>query len=407
MIIAPALVRESKHVLNQRAPRARRAPVRDWRASAAVAASVAAEFADRVDVEGRFPVEGVAALRKQRLLAVAIPTALGGDGASLRDVAAICRTLGGACASTAMVYAMHQAQLYCLTGHVGADAWFEDFFQDIARDQLLIASATSEETVGGDLRNSVCAITPDRAGGFTLAKRAPTISYGAYADAILVTARRSADAAASDQVLATLLRADLSLQATSGWNTMGMRGTCSGGFMLEGHGDLRQVLRTPFAEIAATTMLPVSHMLWSSAWLGIATDAVRRGQKFFRKQARVGANGGGQGGARLANALGLLRTMEASIDAALLVHERQGPAEAGALPFGNALRMNDLKVRMSGMALEIIGELMQLCGMAAYKNDTPFSLGRHLRDLHSAPIMINNDRLAGNMAILMMAERGI
>ncbi|MCY0389419.1 acyl-CoA/acyl-ACP dehydrogenase [Robbsia sp. Bb-Pol-6] len=407
MIIARPTASRLESVENPRATSACRMPGRDWNAAAKTAAGVAAEFADAVDVEGRFPAEGIAALREQRLLAAAISSDLGGDGATLRDIATICRTLGTACASTAMIYAMHQAQVYCLIKHMQDDAWFATFFQDMARAQWLLASATSEDTVGGDLRSSVCAVVADAAGDFTLSKRASTISYGAQSDAILVTARRTPDAAASDQVLVMLRREDLSLQPVSGWNTLGMRGTCSGGFMLEGRGHVQQVFQTPFSEIASSTILPVSHVLWASVWLGIATDAVRRGQKYFRKQARSGSSAVTQSGLRLANALGLLRTMEASVHSALLFYEDQQGANAEALSFGAALRMDDLKIRMSNMALEIVGEVMQLCGMAAYKNDTPFSLGRHLRDLHSAPIMINNDRLAASMAVLMMAERAI
>lgn len=398
-----------EHAVNPWASTESRVPPRDWSAIAKAAASIASEFADNVDVEARFPVEGVTALREQRLLAAAIPVEMGGDGATLREIAQVCRTLGSACAATAMIYAMHQAQIYCLVKHMQDDNWFRTFFRDMAREQWLLASATSEEIVGGDVRSSVCAVVADASGRFTLTKRAPTISYGAYADAILATARRHVDAAPADQVLVMLMREDLSLQPTSAWNTLGMRGTCSGGFVLEGHGHVQQVFQAPFSEIAARTILPVSHVLWSSVWLGIATDAVRRGQKFFRKQVRSGSGTVTQSGMRLTNALGLLRTMEATIDAAMRSHEQEDSASAdgSALLFGSALRMNDLKIRMSTMALDIVREIMQLCGMAAYKNDTPFSLGRHLRDLHSAPIMINNDRLAGNMAVLMMAERAI
>jgi len=375
--------------------------------AASKVASVASEFADSVDLEARFPIESVAALREQRLLSAAIPREMGGESATLREIAKVCRMLGSSCASTAMIYAMHHAQIYCLVKHMKDDVWFRTFFQDMAREQWLLASATSEDTIGGDVRSSVCAVMANASGEFTLSKRATTISYGAYADAILATARRNVDAAAADQVLVMLKREDLSLQPTSVWNTLGMRGTCSGGFMLEGRGHVQQVFQTPFSEIADRTILAVSHVLWSSVWLGIATDAVRRGQKYFRKQVRLESGAATQSSMRLTNALGMLRTMEATIDAATQCHEQEMDAESQALLSRSALRMNDLKIRMSNMALDIVREVMQLCGMAAYKNDTPFSLGRHLRDLHSAPIMINNDRLAGNMAVLMMAERAI
>ncbi len=43
--------------------------------------------------------------------------------------------------------------------------------------------------------------------------------------------------------------------------------------------------------------------------------------------------------------------------------------------------------------------------MASYKNGTPYTLGRHIRDLHSAPLMISNDRIEANTANLLLALR--
>jgi acyl-CoA dehydrogenase len=41
---------------------------------------------------------------------------------------------------------------------------------------------------------------------------------------------------------------------------------------------------------------------------------------------------------------------------------------------------------------------MRACGLSGYRNDGDVSVGRHLRDALSAPIMINNDRILGNIA---------
>ena len=40
---------------------------------------------------------------------------------------------------------------------------------------------------------------------------------------------------------------------------------------------------------------------------------------------------------------------------------------------------------------------MRACGLSGYRNDGEFSVGRHLRDVLSAPIMINNDRILANL----------
>jgi acyl-CoA dehydrogenase len=41
---------------------------------------------------------------------------------------------------------------------------------------------------------------------------------------------------------------------------------------------------------------------------------------------------------------------------------------------------------------------MQTCGLSGYRNDGEFSIGRHLRDILSSPVMISNDRILANLA---------
>ncbi|RZT31833.1 acyl-CoA dehydrogenase family protein [Cupriavidus agavae] len=373
-------------------------------AAAREAGAEAQRFADAVDHEARFPHEAFAMLREKRLLGAMVPAVLGGSGASLATVAAICRTLGEHCASTGMIYAMHQIQVACLLEHGAGNAWQQQLLARVAEEQLLLASATSEEAIGGALRSSGCAVNVE-GDRFHLLKMAPTISYGAHADGILITARRHADASPSDQVLVCTLKADYTLQSLNTWDTLGMRGTCSNGFRLEATGHVDQVLPVPFGEIADATMTPVSHILWSALWVGISSDAVSRAKTFFQGQARARPGQLPPSAPRVAEAVSMLQMMEARVDMAL---ERQRARHAGAsvsAAFALAAEMNGLKTAMSTMALEVVQQAMLVCGMAGYKQGTPFSLGRHLRDLWSAPLMINNDRIQTNTANLLLADR--
>ncbi len=61
-------------------------------------------------------------------------------------------------------------------------------------------------------------------------------------------------------------------------------------------------------------------------------------------------------------------------------------------------QINLLKVEASELAVETVMSAMRACGLAGYRNDGDFSVGRHLRDVLSAPIMINNDRILANIA---------
>ena len=235
----------------------------------------AGPHADQVDIRGRFPHEAVDALKKHRLLGAGVPSEFGGLGAGMSQLAAVCETLGRYCASTAMIYAMHLIQVACMDRHRAASPFFARYLVEVAEKQVLIGSVTSEATVGGELRTSVAGVE-HRGNRVAITKNATTISYGAQADALLLTARRSPEAPANDQVLVLLQRNDYSLEEVGTWDTLGMRGTCSPGFRVVADAPEDQVLDAPFADIASHTMVPFSHILWSSCWLGIATAAVTR-----------------------------------------------------------------------------------------------------------------------------------
>ena len=64
---------------------------------------------------------------------------------------------------------------------------------------------------------------------------------------------------------------------------------------------------------------------------------------------------------------------------------------------GFALQLNALKVSSSRLAVEIATDALRICGIEGYRNDSPHSITRHLRDAHSAALMISNERiLAGS-----------
>ena len=48
---------------------------------------------------------------------------------------------------------------------------------------------------------------------------------------------------------------------------------------------------------------------------------------------------------------------------------------------------------------------LAVCGISAYRNDSPYSLTRVLRDAHGAALMVSNDRIAGNNAELLLTLR--
>jgi acyl-CoA dehydrogenase len=56
------------------------------------------------------------------------------------------------------------------------------------------------------------------------------------------------------------------------------------------------------------------------------------------------------------------------------------------------------KVQVSELAVTTVLTALRACGLSGYRNDTEFTIGRLLRDVLSAPIMISNDRILTNLA---------
>jgi len=368
---------------------------------------IAANAAD-VDQKARFPTESFAALKELKLLSAYVPTEFGGMGLDLVQTARICEVLGHYCGSTAMIFAMHQIMVACVVRHAQGSQYFQDYLRDLVRQQRLIASATTEIGVGGDLRTSICAIEV-QGDQFAITKKAPVISYGEAADDVMVTCRRSAESPASDQVQVMVRkdRGTCKLEALSEWNTLGFRGTCSSGFVLTGSGPAEQIQPAPFADILAQTMHPHAHILWSSLWLGIASDAVNLARAFVRAEARKNPSMPLTSSLRLADVDSVLQGMRSNIylaanDYQKIMVDNDSAAFSG---FGFAIRINNLKVSSSTILVDIVNRAMLICGIQGYRNDSKFSLSRHLRDAYGAAIMVNNDRIMNHNANMLLVHR--
>ena len=357
-----------------------------------------------VDRDARFPIEAVDAMRDADLLSTLIPVGLGGTAASLADVSAAVAALGRYCASTAMVFAMHQIQVACMVRH-GDTPLIRDYLRELADRQLLLASATTEVGIGGDVRTSGCAVEADGP-RFRLEKNAGVISYGENADAVLATARRTPDSAPNDQVLVLCRAPGLTLEPTTGWDTLGFHGTCSLGFRLVATDDIECVLPVPFADISSQTMLPVSHILWSSVWLGLAAAAVAKARQYVRAEARKKPGTTPPAALRLAELMPIFQQLEDAVTGAATTFDELADDPDALAGIGFAIAMNGLKVSASTLVVDIVGRAMVICGMAGYREDSEYSLGRLLRDAHGAALMINNDRINANSAQMLLIHRG-
>ena len=93
-----------------------------------------------------------------------------------------------------------------------------------------------------------------------------------------------------------------------------------------------------------------------------------------------------------------LRSLRGLIASALERFEAIGTdkEQLESLDFQSA--MNLLKVSSSEMAISTVMSSLYACGLQGYRNDGDFSVSRHVRDILSSSIMINNERILSGAA---------
>ncbi|WP_369148949.1 hypothetical protein [Streptomyces sp. R44] len=369
----------------------------------ASARTVARNTALDVDSKARFPSEAVDALRRHGLLDPHLglgPEHPGRYAALTRTVKAI----GAECGSTGLVLAMHHS----LVETLAAGCADQDRLHELLGGQgALVAGVTSERGTA-TIRESITHCTPAPGGRTTLTKRTPAASYAEHADVVLLTARRSHDAAASDQVLVCGRRDQVSVRPTGPWDTLGMRGTRSGPADIECDVPTEQVLARPFGELASEALLPTSHLLWASCWYGIAADALRRTRDSLRRRPEARSAPGTH---PRVLALGELYRGLGDLDARIEQFARRLDADRGPQSLraqqSRALAANQLRLSAAETSVRVAVGAMSCMGLASYHSAevSSLSLSRHVRDLLSAPLMVNADTVRSASAQLALATR--
>jgi acyl-CoA dehydrogenase len=189
---------------------------------------------------------------------------------------------------------------------------------------------------------------------------------------------------------------------------MGMRGTCSPGFVLDTQGHADQVLPVPFADIASQSMVPFSHILWSSLWWGLANGAYAKAATLVRGQARKNPGTTPPSALRLAELLVKVQVMRhhwqgvADEFDALVDSGQDTTALAG---MGWALKLNSLKTACSEAAPGIIHDALQILGIPGFSNQGPLSVARIYRDALSGALMVSNERIAAKSASMLLVVK--
>ena len=301
---------------------------------------------------------------------------------------------------------MHCQQVLVLADH--GTAAQADVLAAIARQGPLLASVTSEYGKGGDL---LTAQTPLVSAGDRLRVRrsAPVVSYGAEADFFLITMRAGEERPTNDVSLVLVKPEDGRVRVAGDWNAMGMRGTRSIPMEFDVVVDRQRLIGQSFRRVALQSMVPAGHLGWTAAWFGGARGAFKQ---FVGQLRTMGAQGKGRLQSdlfisRLANLRLSLDLIEALLYRAAERFDRLRQTQAPLEQYEGIthnIALNNLKVAGSRLAFSVADGLIELSGLCSgYLKEQPLGLEQLFRDLRSASLMYNNDRLLqanGKMLLL-------
>jgi alkylation response protein AidB-like acyl-CoA dehydrogenase len=364
---------------------------RDIVERAASAAAIATEHAARHDRDGTFPVEGLAELAVRGYLALVIPRALGGDGASVTEMIHGNLALAKGDASLGLVVAMHVA----LLGRVrDAGVWPGAQFERVARDVVaardghgaLINSLASEPEMGSPSRGGLPSTTATRSvegwrlnGRKTFSSGSPVLHWAVVSAAV--------QGEAGQPYLGNFLvpMASRGVRIEPSWDTLGMRATGSHTVVFE---DVDVGADAEVPRPVAAESLP-HERAWSltvaAVYLGVA-EAARDFAVQFARSRKPSALAG-----QSIASLPTIRERAGRMD--LLLFEARGllvgTARAwDASPsseFDGALAA--AKVVTTNNAIAVAEQAMRLVGGSSLDRTSP--LERHYRDvrggLHHPP----------------------
>jgi alkylation response protein AidB-like acyl-CoA dehydrogenase len=242
-----------------------------------------AERAQQHDDNDEFVAENFADMKAARLFSAAIPTELGGGGASHSEMCGIVRAIGRYCPSTALSFSMHQHLVAAQIWNYKQGKPARKALERIAAEQLVLISTGAKDWLG----SNGWAEKVD--GGYRVTAK-KFFASGSPAGDLLITSVPYEDPDKGWQVLHFPVPfAAEGLRIDRNWKAMGMRGTGSNTVVLE---------RVFVPEEAIALMRPQDrfHPVWnvvltvampliSSAYAGLAEGAAAMVKRGVEKRA--------------------------------------------------------------------------------------------------------------------------
>ena len=246
------------------------------RSSVDTAKELGAEFARRaVADEDLYVAENFAMLKEAGMLEAGVPRELGGGGADVDELAAMLRTLGYHCGSTALAFSMHTHQVaipaWRWKHQPAAKAAVEPLLKRVAGERLQLLSSGGSDWIAGSGKAEKVE------GGFRITAR-KVFSSGAPTANLLVTGAVLEEPGQPPMVLHFAVPMNSPhVKVLDNWRALGMRSTGSHDVLIEGHVVPEAAVSVkrkagewhPIFQIIATIAFPLVY----SVYVGVAESA--------------------------------------------------------------------------------------------------------------------------------------
>ncbi len=341
-----------------------------------LAQAMIAPGAAAVDREPRFPSAQLSALAQVDALGLLVPRERGGVGAGLAALADACEAVGGACASTGMVFLMHSVTAATVAGGGGESA--ARLLEGMASGEVLGTLAFSERGTGAhfyapELR------AERRDGSVRVSGRKAFVTSGGYADVMLVLLQ------GEDEGLdCYAVRRDArGVQFDGRWDGLGMRGNSSVGVEFDDvvlAADARIGTAGEAAGLVFGVVAPTFLVGLAAVNIGIAEAALVSALEHAKSRRYPD----GSALVEVATVQHALADMDIKIRAArTLLREAARLGDGG--DEGALVALMESKVLCTDTAAQVTQAALEVCGGQGYTPALPIE--RHLRDARAGAVM--------------------
>jgi isovaleryl-CoA dehydrogenase len=342
--------------------------------------------AGRVDRECAFPAASLRALADAGALGLIVPEEYGGVGGGLGSLAEACESVGAACASTGMVFLMHEVT--AATVAIGGGPAAAELLPRLASGTAVGTLAFSERGTGAHFYNpGLKAVRKD--GEVTISGRKSFVTSGGHADVYLVLVQGEAEGTADAYLVS---RDDPGVRFDGAWDGLGMAGNSSIALELAEVqvGDAARIGAAGKAvELVFGVVAPFFLVGLAAVNVGIAAAAARAATEHAASRRYPD----GSSLAEIQHVQHLIADMDlATREARLVVREAAALGDAG--DESALVVIMEAKVAATEAAASVTQKALEATGGQGYTPSLPIE--RHLRDARAGAVMAPTNAVLRN-----------